>query len=90
MIELKPDAVLFAQCQPPIALSAFAERMGVCPDTVLRWRDAGMVRLDNLNGKNFLLPEEVMLFNARLRAGEFAKDLPHIRTIKSRRNQPRR
>jgi hypothetical protein len=89
MTTLTKEAELYARCQPPVALDVFAERIGKCPETVIRWRDAGMIRVHNINGKNYLLAVDVMLFNARLVAGEFAKEPLHIRSLRSRRNKAR-
>lgn len=89
-VTLTEAATLFAQTQPPIALDTFAERIGKCPETILRWKAAGMIEVTNIQGKNYILPHHIMIFNARAEAGEFGKEMKHVKELKSRRNQPRK
>jgi hypothetical protein len=67
------DAKLPVEALPPIALDRFIELIGVCVTTVWRWRKAGMLTTVNICGRQYVHVAELIRFNARAAAGEFAK-----------------
>lgn len=72
---LSDEQRLHAATVPPMALEVFCERMSKRPETILNWVDAGWLQLKNINGRWYLLAEEIMRFNLRVSKGEFKKDL---------------
>src|ERR1019366_7186054 len=58
---------------PPIALDVFWSRMGITRSTVWTWRRKGMITTINICGKLYITAKEIVEFNRRAEAGEFAE-----------------
>ena len=69
LTELLPE-----ELQPPTALDVFLQRIGVTRSTGYAWRKQGKLRTVNISGKQYVPAKEIVAFNRRAEAGEFAKD----------------
>jgi hypothetical protein len=56
-----------------ISLSKFIEQMGITDTTAWRWRKVGMLKTENICGRQYVYPSEIARFNERVKSGEFAK-----------------
>ena len=68
-----PTKNLPIEAIPPIALDTFIERVGISPTTAWRWRKSGMLKTINICGRQYVAADELIRFNQRAAAGEFAK-----------------
>jgi hypothetical protein len=67
LTELLPE-----ELQPPMALDAFIERMGISRAAAYAWRKKGILRTLPICGKQYVPAKEIVAFNRRMEAGEFA------------------
>ena len=65
--ELAPE-----ELQPPMALDVFIERVGISRGAAYAWRKKGMLRTVAICGKQYVPAKEMVRFNRRTEAGEFA------------------
>jgi hypothetical protein len=56
-----------------IALNTWAERAGLSPCTLWRWRKRGWLKTRNIAGRQYLTSEDLREFEERLKRGEFAQ-----------------
>jgi len=71
---------------PPISLARFAEESGFSPATIWRYRRAGWLRTVNIAGRQYITRAEILRFNKRAAAGEFARVPSCSRLTKTNRN----
>lgn len=57
----------------PIGIKQFIQQTGISEPTCWRWRREGKLKATNINGRLFVMPDELARFNQRAAAGEFAK-----------------
>jgi hypothetical protein len=72
--ELSENERLFASCIPPMALETFARYAGRGKTTMYRWIEQGLLSVENIHGHLYVMAEEIMRFNKRVKAGEFARN----------------
>lgn len=73
MNPLTLDTKLPLEALPPIALDKFIEQIGISGTTAWRWRKSGMLTTVNICGRQYVPVAELIRFNVRAAAGEFAK-----------------
>jgi hypothetical protein len=69
LTELVPE-----ELQPPMALDAFIERMGISRRTAWMWRKKNLLRTVNIYGRIYVPAKEIAEFNRRAAAGEFSQE----------------
>ncbi len=72
-IELDEKQMLHALTFPPMSVGAFCQWTGKTPETVSRWTEAGLLTTVNIHGRQYIPVKEIMRFNLRVEAGEFAR-----------------
>ncbi len=72
-IELDEKQTLHALTLPPMSLESFCQWSGKCPKTLYRWQEEGLIKTVNIHGRQYISAREIMRFNLRVEAGEFAK-----------------
>lgn len=69
----KLDAPAASDAEPLLSLDKFTEQSGLSSVTVWRFRRKGFLQTVNICGRLYLLRSEILRFNARAAAGEFAR-----------------
>lgn len=64
---------------PPISVSRFLEVSGLSPVSAWRFEKRGWLKVVRIAGRKYLLQRDLIEFNRRLEAGEFAGKTPQPR-----------